>query len=234
MSEGDTDFLFNLINAMLASHGERAPFRNHSDMHNTIDATTLGEAPWDHFTLKYDGPLPEGVSGENVPGWMTEEHEIWFRNPVTLLENLLANPDFKNEFDYTPYQERAADGSHRFRDFMSGNWSWQQAVCLPFHNPYLLTCSHFNIVQDTIIKDHPEAIGSFLVSIILGSDKTTVSVATGHTCYWPLYLSIGNIHNNVRRGHRSSVVLLGFLAIPKCTLLIFNPCLLCIHFLPFS
>ena len=53
------------------------------------------------------------------------------------------------------------------------------------------------------------------VPIILGSDKTTVSVRTGNNKYWPLYLSIGNIHNNVRRAHRNGVVLLGFLAIPK-------------------
>jgi hypothetical protein len=53
------------------------------------------------------------------------------------------------------------------------------------------------------------------VPIILGSDKTTVSVATGHTEYWPVYLSIGNVHNNVRRAHRNGLVLLGFLAIPK-------------------
>ena len=59
---------------------------------------------------------------------MTEEHEVWFHNPVTLLENLLSNPNFKDEFDYTPYQERTVDGSHRFRDFMLRNWSWQQAV----------------------------------------------------------------------------------------------------------
>ena len=94
-----------------------------------------------------------------------------------------------------------------------------------FFHPFLSTCSYFIIIQDTIIKDHPEAIGSFLVSVILGSDKTTVSVATGHTCYWPLYLSIGNIHNNVRRAHRNGVVLLGFLAIPKSAPLIFNLCL---------
>lgn len=132
MSEGNTDFLFTLMNAMLASHGDQAPFRNHSDMHDTIDATTLGEAPWDHFTLNYTGPLPEGVSRENAPGWMTEDHEIWFRDPVTLLENLLANPDFKDEFDYTPYQEYAADGSHRFCDLMSGDWSWREAVIVHF------------------------------------------------------------------------------------------------------
>jgi len=53
------------------------------------------------------------------------------------------------------------------------------------------------------------------VPIILGSDKTTVSVATGQNEYYPLYASIGNIHNNVRHGHRNGVALIGFLAIPK-------------------
>jgi Plavaka transposase len=54
--------------------------------------------------------------------------------------------------------------------------------------------------------------------VILGSDKTTVSVATGHNEYWPIYLSIGNIHNSIRRAHRNGVVLLGFLAIPQSEL----------------
>jgi hypothetical protein len=53
------------------------------------------------------------------------------------------------------------------------------------------------------------------VPIILGSDKTTVSVGTGHNEYYPLYASIGNVHNNVRRAHRNAVALIGFLAIPK-------------------
>ena len=52
------------------------------------------------------------------------------------------------------------------------------------------------------------------VPIILGSDKMTVSVGTGHNQYWPVYLSIRNIHNNVRRAHWNGLVLLGFLAIP--------------------
>lgn len=57
--------------------------------------------------------------------------------------------------------------------------------------------------------------GSMLVPIILGSDKTTVSVATGNNEYYPLYISIGNIHNKTRRARRNSVALIGFLAIPK-------------------
>jgi Plavaka transposase len=51
--------------------------------------------------------------------------------------------------------------------------------------------------------------------VILGSDKTTVSVATGNNEYYPLYASVGNVHNNVRRAHRNALSLIGFLAIPK-------------------
>ena len=53
-----------------------------------------------------------------------------------------------------------------------------------------------------------------LVPIILGADKTTVSVATGNQEFHPLYMSLGNIHNDMRRAHRDSVVPLAFLAIP--------------------
>jgi len=53
------------------------------------------------------------------------------------------------------------------------------------------------------------------VPIIIGSDKTTVSVATGQVEYWPLYGSVGNLHNNARRAHGPGLVLIGFLAIPK-------------------
>ena len=57
--------------------------------------------------------------------------------------------------------------------------------------------------------------GALFVPIILGSNKTTVSVATGHNEYWPLYASIGNIHNNIRHAHGDGLVLIGFLSIPK-------------------
>jgi len=53
------------------------------------------------------------------------------------------------------------------------------------------------------------------VPVVLSSDKTTVSVATGQTEYYPLYISLGNIHNNVRCAHCNAVTILAFLAIPK-------------------
>ena len=53
-----------------------------------------------------------------------------------------------------------------------------------------------------------------LVPVILGADKTTVSVGTGNQEFHPLYMSLGNLHNDVRRAHRDSVVPVAFLAIP--------------------
>jgi len=53
------------------------------------------------------------------------------------------------------------------------------------------------------------------VPIVLGSDKTVVSVGTGNTEYHPLYLSIGNVHNGARRAHRDAMVVIRFLAQPK-------------------
>lgn len=53
------------------------------------------------------------------------------------------------------------------------------------------------------------------VPIILRSDKTVVSVATGHNEFWPLYMSIGNVHNGARRAHGNAVVLIAFLCVPN-------------------
>ncbi|KAG0692604.1 hypothetical protein DFH29DRAFT_985714 [Suillus ampliporus] len=80
-------------------------------------------------------------------------------------------------------------------DFMTGNYAWRKS--------------------DTIFTNDPSTDGAMYVGVILGSDKTTVSVATGHVEYHPLYLSIGNPHNSVRRAHRNAVTPIGFLAIPK-------------------
>ena len=78
-----------------------------------------------------------------------------------------------------------------------------------------------------MISKKKVAHGLTLIPIILGSDKTTISVATGQNDYWPLYISIGNIHNNVRCAHCNSVLLLGFLANPKSTKSCPPLCILC-------
>lgn len=71
-------------------------------------------------------------------------------------------------------------------------------------------------LQDILAHD-VENHGATFCPVILGSDKTTMSVATGQNKYYPLYISNGLIHNNVRWAHVNGVSLLAFLAIPKST-----------------
>ncbi|KAG2038230.1 hypothetical protein BDR03DRAFT_862207, partial [Suillus americanus] len=81
----------------------------------------------------------------------------WFRDLHTIICNMLGNPDFKNEMDYVPYCEWKGQGEST-------------------------TCQWRN---DEITKD-PATHGSTFVPVILGSDKTTVSVAMGQNDYYPL------------------------------------------------
>ena len=53
------------------------------------------------------------------------------------------------------------------------------------------------------------------VPIYLSSDKTTVSVTTGQNDFHPVYISVGNIHNGIRRAGGGGFVLLAFLPIPR-------------------
>jgi hypothetical protein len=124
MSNTGIDDLMKIWAATLPADAE-PPFANHDDLHAKIDSTTLGDAPWQSFSVSYDGPKP--VDGE-TPSWMTAEYEVWFRDPQTVLRNQFANPDFDGEIDYAPFQEFGENGERRWQNFMSGNWAYTQAV----------------------------------------------------------------------------------------------------------
>ncbi|KIJ62072.1 hypothetical protein HYDPIDRAFT_95108 [Hydnomerulius pinastri MD-312] len=193
MAAPQIDALLDLWAATLLKHGDKPPFAHHRHLHQTIDNTPLGEIKWQKFSVHYTGEVP----AMNPPPWMQESYEVWFRNPRAVTERILGNPSFASEMDYRPFREYSTEGDTRqFQDFMSGDWAWDQA---------------------DIISEGTNTLGSTFVPIILGSDKTTVSVGTGNNEFYPLYLSIGNVRNNVRRAHRDALVLIGFLAIPKTT-----------------
>ncbi|KAN0133004.1 hypothetical protein V8E53_009177 [Lactarius tabidus] len=160
-------------------------------MYKTIDKTPLGDIPWSSFTLKYNGARPS----DNVPEWMNASFEVCYCDPRAVIHGILGHPGFKDDMDYVLYHEYDSKTERRhWQDFMSGDWAWMQA--------------------DKIAKD-PLTHGSTFVPVILGSDKTVVSVATGHTEYWPVYLSAGNVRNNLRRAHKGALAVIGFLSFPK-------------------
>lgn len=140
--------------------------------------------------MKYTGEKPAG----EVPSWMEKEYVVWYRCPRNVLHNQIGSPDFASEMNYAPKCVFNNSNKREYSDFMSGNWAWKQA--------------------DTLALD-PENAGATFCPIILGSNKTTVSVATGSNEYYPLYISNGLVTNGACRAHRGAVSVLAFLAIPK-------------------
>jgi hypothetical protein len=124
MSAKNLDFLCDLMAVSLTKHCDTPPFADHKDLYNVIDATQLGDVPWQSFSVQYTGECPEVV-----PPWMNDEFEVWYRDPRAMAYNILANPTFKDEINYTPFHEyNASDNTCQWKDFMSGDWAWQQAV----------------------------------------------------------------------------------------------------------
>lgn len=121
MSQGDIDVLMRLWASTTADH--HAPFENHQDMLTAIDSIQEGDAPWHSFSAKYSGLHPL----VNPPNWMVKEYTVYYRDPLTVMRNVIANPAFNSQFDYAPYME-FEDESRQRSDVMSGDWVWEQAA----------------------------------------------------------------------------------------------------------
>ncbi len=124
MSAGNVDTLMELWEASLATYNDNAPFVNCEDMYRYIDTIPYGKVQWQSFTLICGKEVDES---ETRPFWMEDPQIVWYRDLLDVLRVMLANPAFDDEFDYVPYH-RYLNGVHRFRDFMSGDWAWKQAV----------------------------------------------------------------------------------------------------------
>ncbi|KAH9911914.1 uncharacterized protein BXZ73DRAFT_107744 [Epithele typhae] len=192
-SAGNLEEILRLWHAKCILEGcpEAAPpFDSVDDLLDTIDQAPYGDTGWRVFRVRYTGPIEP-----NSPSWMRKTYLFYAHNTLAVAEQLAQCPEFNGKFDYRPYTEYTQDGTRRFCDLMSGQWAWKKAT--------------------TIAHNVPGSLGSMLVPIVLGADKTTVSVATGNQEFHPVYMSLGNIHNDMRRAHRDSVVPIAFLAIPK-------------------
>ena len=99
------------------------PFKTHSELYNTINTIRHGDSPWQSFAVKYSHDLPK-----DPPAWMTDEYDIWHRNPLVLLEHQIANPDFHGAIDYAPKVVTDKWGDREVCDLMSGQWAWDQCV----------------------------------------------------------------------------------------------------------
>ncbi|PPQ83156.1 hypothetical protein CVT26_008490 [Gymnopilus dilepis] len=169
--------------------GDEVPWRNADELYKTIDAIQVGDAPWKCYQFSYTGPKPP-----TLPRWMTQTYKLNIRDILHVLEQQLETSDFCNQITYIPYQEYDALGNRAYPNLMSGDWAFRQA---------------------DIIARNRELRGAMFVPVIAGSDKTTVSVATGHQEYHPVYTSPGIFTDTARRGYGNAILPVAFLPIPK-------------------
>ena len=125
MSAPNINILLDLWASTLLKHNKPPPFSNHIDLYNTIDSTPLGNVAWQRFSLRYNGDeVPEGI----IPQWMTSNYDVWFRDPRAIIVNMIENPDYNHHADVAPVRIFNRNGSRVYKNFMSGDWAWEEAV----------------------------------------------------------------------------------------------------------
>ncbi|KAI4294538.1 hypothetical protein EV122DRAFT_271411, partial [Schizophyllum commune] len=91
------------------------PFANAKDVYETIDAIPHGSAPWESFTMTFDGKPTK------------TEYEVFFRCPRKVLHSQLQNTDYADQMDFAPKRLYSTREKRVFSDYMSGNHPWRQA-----------------------------------------------------------------------------------------------------------
>jgi len=114
-----------LMDVLAALNAGPPPFTSHHELYALIDAIKQGEIAWNSFSITYNGTVPQ--DGLPIPPWMDNLYEIWFRDPLQVIEAQIGNPEFNNMMDFAP-KRVYFKGKRQYEDLMSGNWAWDQAV----------------------------------------------------------------------------------------------------------
>lgn len=121
--------------ACTLEEGQDPPFAGRDHLYDSLDSIRCNVQEWEHFTISFDGEMPAGP----LPSWMIREYEVFFRDPRKVLHSQIGNPDFKHDMDYIPKRVYNERGKRQYKDFMTGEWVWAQAVC----RTYMLSTSHW-------------------------------------------------------------------------------------------
>ncbi|KAF8545688.1 hypothetical protein OG21DRAFT_1428831, partial [Imleria badia] len=135
------------------------------------------------------GPVDEddpALENLNVEDGGTKDLELWMRDPVDCVRELIGNPAFNRNIAYAPekvYIDHEGR-TRRYDEMWTADWWWESQVgkSLSFDR-----YTHLIIIQTR----SPD--GATIAPVILASDKTELSWFRGDKSAWPVYLTIGNL-----------------------------------------
>lgn len=108
----------------------------------------------------------------------TEELELWYRDPVDVVRELMGNPVFRDVMQYSPEQVyRDEAGTDRVvNEMWTGNWWWDMQVSL-MSNRVRKKSSHDLLVSETVTS----RCNNCATDPIIGQDQA-VTVSRRQEC----------------------------------------------------